>query len=1059
MNEMNITGQEKLQLALLETETIVFKGYLDAVAHLPVIPLETSLEETLPQVRLQRVTRIVYDKDEDTLGKFNSVFSALHSFNCNVVVILKAVKSHTDIYIGTRKNDGEIGSDADQTLTAAIAGNFPGIQFGERVFDEDIHKLLSPLEGSDMSAIASIAGVPSLKNDDLNSFSQGIEKIIDGMRGREYTAIIQATPVARRELERVENAYADIYSALSVHETQNITFSENDSEAVGKTLTEGITETLSKSVGETITNTTGFGTSESKSQASMDIKGAISKAGASAVSGALSGGVAAGVMSLGLGTLPGAAIGALAGGAAGFAGGLFGGSESASTSTNDSHSQADSSTNSTSVAENSSTTESATTTTGTGKSIQITGKNRRVAGMLESIDAQLERIEECKSYGMWEWGAYFVGSSSIDVKLGADLYSGTLRGETSGLERNNITLWKSFDDSEKFMALQQYVAQLRHPIFEMPEMFQTPSVTHTSLISTREIAVAMSLPRKSLPGIPVYDAAPFGRSVTRLDGAQNDKKTISVGKVSNYGTSDQYLDVDLDVQSLSGHMFVTGSTGAGKSNVIYSVIERLYRNHNIPFLIIEPAKGEYKDVFGGYDGVNVFGTNVKHTPLLRLNPFSFPQNIHVMEHIDRLIEILNAVWPMYAAMPAILKEAIEETYELVGWDLINSICRFEKTVFPDFHDLIGVLPKIINESDYSQEMKGNYAGALVTRVKSMTNGYFKTIFQKDELEPSILFDQACIADLSRVGSTETKSLLMGVLFLKLQEYRMSEAAGSNSELKHVTVIEEAHNLLRRTSGAQSEEGANLQGKSVEMISNAIAEMRTYGEGFIIADQAPGLLDQSAIRNTNTKIILRLPDFDDRNLVGKSARLNEEQIEELASLKTGCAAIYQNNWLEPVLCQFNQFTNELPFTYEASNQLLVDIRVNAKSRFLKSVIKFALTSDGEVLREAKAEYHPYNPKVVEEACDDLNDLPYLVGDTLGLPKILLANAHINQPIEWLKAIRSQVMTQLDQALFDEAEDNALMEQVLELIIRNKPKNRNVLENAFIEVKMMNRESVI
>ena len=354
------------------------------------------------------------------------------------------------------------------------------------------------------------------------------------------------------------------------------------------------------------------------------------------------------------------------------------------------------------------------------------------------------------------------------------------------------------------------------------------------------------------------------------------------------------------------HTFITGSTGAGKSNAVYSIINELYTQKKIPFLIIEPAKGEYKQIFGGRKDVHVFGTNPKLTPLLRLNPFSFPEEIHVMEHIDRLIEILNAVWPMYAAMPAILKEAVECAYEKSGWDLLNSECKFDQVVFPDFYDLLEVLPDIINQSDYSQEIKGNYAGALVTRIRSLTNGYFKTIFQKDELPSSQLFDEPCIVDLSRVGSSETKSLMMGILFLKLQEYRMSEADGSNAELRHITVLEEAHHLLRRTSSAQSQDSSNLQGKSVEMISNAIAEMRTYGEGFIIADQAPALLDQSVIRNTNTKIILRLPDFDDRNLVGKAAHLNDEQIDELARLKTGCAAVYQNDWLEPVLCQFDHF---------------------------------------------------------------------------------------------------------------------------------------------------------
>ena len=108
------------------------------------------------------------------------------------------------------------------------------------------------------------------------------------------------------------------------------------------------------------------------------------------------------------------------------------------------------------------------------------------------------------------------------------------------------------------------------------------------------------------------------------------------------------------------------------------------------------------------------------------------------------------------------------------------------------------------------------------------------------------------------------------------------------------MLEEAHNLLKRTSTEQPVEGANLIGKSVEMLSNAIAEMRTYGEGFIIADQAPGLLDMAAIRNTNTKIVMRLPDLSDRELVGRAANLDDDQIIELARLPNGVAAIYQND---------------------------------------------------------------------------------------------------------------------------------------------------------------------
>lgn len=193
----------------------------------------------------------------------------------------------------------------------------------------------------------------------------------------------------------------------------------------------------------------------------------------------------------------------------------------------------------------------------------------------------------------------------------------------------------------------------------------------------------------------------------------------------------------------------------------------------------------------------------------------------------------------------------------------------------------------------------------MTRLESLTNGINGMIFVCDEISDEELFDKNVIVDLSRVGSSETKSLIMGMLVLKLQEYRMTSDM-INAELRHITVLEEAHNLLKRTSADQTSESSNLVGKSVEMLANAVAEMRTYGEGFIIADQAPGLLDMSVIRNTNTKIIMRLPDQGDRELVGRAAGLNEEQIVELAKLPCGVAAIYQNEWVQPVLGKVDKY---------------------------------------------------------------------------------------------------------------------------------------------------------
>lgn len=194
-----------------------------------------------------------------------------------------------------------------------------------------------------------------------------------------------------------------------------------------------------------------------------------------------------------------------------------------------------------------------------------------------------------------------------------------------------------------------------------------------------------------------------------------------------------------------------------------------------------------------------------------------------------------------------------------------------------------------------------------------------------------MFNQNSIIDISRVGSVETKSLLMGLVFMKLNEYLISQERFSPN-LKHITVLEEAHHLLRRTSIEFSDESSNIRGKAVEMITNSIAEMRAYGEGFIIADQSPELLDKAVIRNTNTKIILRLPEEMDKQLVGKSASLNEEQIEYLSKLDVGIACIFQNGWTQAVLCNidevpskaFVEFRHKALFTREKDDKIKKDL---------------------------------------------------------------------------------------------------------------------------------------
>ncbi|MEK4439105.1 ATP-binding protein [Paenibacillus sp. FSL K6-2862] len=881
MTELDGRDFEDLERSIKLSEDFVYKKYLDKLSDAKVVPVPDRIKEiaTRNHIRLLKMNKLTFDRYENVIDKLSSVYNALGSTADSLIMIMDSDGKKTDLYLGTRTM-GNIQV-AKGALEKSFQSHFPGSEIAN-LNNHAIEGLIQNLFTSGVTGservISAVSGIPSLRERENERFVQGMEKFMESMKSEIFSAILIADSVSQSQIEHIKNGYETLYAQLMPFAACDLNFAANESLAVTDTVTHGFSEAVSQSVTQTQSHTQS--TSETESRSSSTSKS--SNFGASIV--LLTGGVSRGRSK----------------------------SESSSKSSSSSSSTGESNTNGRAETHSRQEGSSNMLQTGNSRSLQISFENKKVTQLLKSIDAQLERLQSSEDFGLWNCSAYFISPDVQTSQVAASTFKAIMRGDNSAIETSYIHMWDN-EHPEQLNTVSQYLQKLSHPLFDLSENsnLDVPHVSAGSLISGRELAIQMGLPRKSLNGLTVVETAGFGRSVMTYDGRSNER--INVGDIFHMGRRENE-NVQLDLNSLTMHTFVTGSTGSGKSNTVYSILDELYKK-NIPFLVIEPAKGEYKSVFGGRRRVKVFGTNPSYTELLRINPFRFPEGIHVLEHIDRLVEIFNACWPMYAAMPAILKDAIERSYEYAGWDLDISESYEEVKRYPTFKDLLRILPIVISESGFSEELKSNYIGALVTRIKSLTNGLIGRLIGEDEIDNRVLFDENCIIDLSRIGSMETKSLLMGILFIRLQEHRLVSAKGANATLQHVTVLEEAHHLLRRTSFEQSAEGSNLQGKAVEMLANAISEMRTYGEGFIIADQSPSLLDVSVIRNTNTKIILRLPEGNDRFDIGRAASLNENQMLELPKLKTGVAVIYQNNWLEPVLCQINAFKDFSPLEYK------------------------------------------------------------------------------------------------------------------------------------------------
>lgn len=897
--------------ALNLVDDVVLKSYLKRLDSMDIASMPET-EGVDSSIVLFKINRMVYEEDEFATDKFISAISSMSFADCSVFLVIDGYRDKTDFYLGVKNNDPKrtTASVAD-TFKSSLVGQFPGIDIDDCSIVEKGKK--SSLQEqvlrriSNASSLSSYVGIPAFKDEDgkydNKNYVQGTEKLAQAMQGKRYTAIILASNLTTDVVTEIRNGYETIYSQLSPMSTQQLAYSTNESLANAINRSKGVTQgkTKTQTIGESHTN----GTSNSHSKSDSETKKSKIAVGSSVLGGVLAA-VGTGLTITGAGAAIGLPL--MAAGGAMSAVGAAGKSKTSGTTDTYGTSKSDTENRSMSEAESHSETFTdsfgETATIGSSKNYTLTIHNKHIEELMKRIDQELERISMSESTGLWSVASYFFSYDNdfASAESASTIFKSIMQGEESGVETSAINSW--IDNSQKMKMLTNSVCHLSHPVFwnNLTVNGENIKVENSSLLSSKELAMLLSLPHKSVPGFPVVEHVSLAKEVIRNNESLM-KREVSLGCIFDLGKAYTENRVKLDVTSLTQHVFVMGSTGCGKSETIYKLISET-KQVGAKFLVIEPAKGEYKNVFGD---VNVYGTNPLIMPLLRINPFSFPAGVHVLEHIDRLTEIFNVCWPMYSAMPAVLKKAMLDAYESCGWDLRLSVNRLSQgeDVYPSFLDLFLSLEKVITESAYSEEVKSNYSGALLTRVESLTNGLNGEIFSVNELSNMVLFDENCIIDLSRVGSQETKSLIMGILIMRLSEYRMTGANTPNSALKHLTVLEEAHNILKRVSTEQSQEGSNMAGKSVEMITNAIAEMRTYGEGFVIVDQSPTSVDKAAIKNTNTKIVMRLPDENDRKVSGKAAGMNDKQIDEIAKLPTGVAVVYQNDWVSPVLCKIDR----------------------------------------------------------------------------------------------------------------------------------------------------------
>lgn len=369
--------------------------------------------------------------------------------------------------------------------------------------------------------------------------------------------------------------------------------------------------------------------------------------------------------------------------------------------------------------------------------------------------------------------------------------------------------------------------------------------------------------------------------------------TVALGRIiGDDGAPAPWLEIP--TADLCRHTLVAGMTGSGKTTTCEHLLLEVWRDHHIPWLVLEPGMNpSYRRLVNSEIGndLRIYSVGGPETHRLPLNPLAAAPGLPLAEHIGGLFAVLTSAFELVPPMPEILSLAIDETYRSHGWNTAGLVPVGRP---PNLLDLITTIGRVVAASGYSAEIRGNIHAGLVLRMRRLLDGPLgPELARTDALDLKQMLATPCVIELAALPNGDSQALVLGLIALQLRHYwRMSEPTDA---LRHLTLIEEAHRLLRQVADT----AANASRvRAVEDIANMLAELRAKGAGLIIADQTPSALVASVVANTGTKILHRLDHPADRELAGRAAGLPVSCVDLLGALRPGDSIVRTDRRSKP-----------------------------------------------------------------------------------------------------------------------------------------------------------------
>lgn len=801
-----------------------------------------------------KVNKLSFDEEIPRREAMENVIMSLENEAYNFVYVITGNESgNVDLHIGVVKNPNEnpepnlVTAKFGKDVYHAFEGNFNGSTL--EVLQDDALINFATKSVGEYSSAGMITGIPSVNEKDAGDKSdfQGIDRLITSMMGKCWRLVIVCEPVGKKIIDDMfENIY-EVYNHLTLYSKQTRQYSKNNGASYSEGTNKSHTDGGSKSEGS----------SKSETKDNHGETWSHSK--------------------------------------------TFG------TSTNDDKNWSDTHGSS----------KTKTWNAGTSESITLEKADKHAAEMMKYIDDELlERLKVGRGKGLFRSSVYYMAKTPADcdqLKAGimalfqgnkstfSPLYAQKINVPSNDVERKLLLkkiLCTYQNHATPSSDANAYALSLLSRPYGIREGKSVIGLN--TYLTAQEVSIFAGLPMKEVAGLPMKESVDFGLNEKEI----KDDEKIKIGNMIQKGREIENLPFNLSRKSMEKHTFIAGVTGGGKTNTCYILLQEA----DTPFLVIEPAKTEYRSLINYHDDICVFTLGNEQCAPFRINPFEVIKGENISSHIDMVKATFTSAFPMEASMPQLLEEAIIKCYEEKGWD-INGNTNYkygdkaytnDVDAFPTLSDLLAAMPKIVEEKKFSADMAGDYEGSLKSRLSNLTKGTKGAML---DVPHSVDFDfilrHKVIIEMEEIKSPEHKALLMGFILTRLSEkiklmFKENQRNGEK-KFRHLTLIEEAHRLLAKVDYGDS----GSKKSAVETFTDLLAEVRKYGEGLIVVDQIPNKLAPEVLKNTNTKIIHKILAKDDKEAVGDTMLMDDKQKEFLSALEVGEAIVFNEHTSKPV----------------------------------------------------------------------------------------------------------------------------------------------------------------